>query len=82
MRQLEHIENLLTKPANKEVAFNEVNKAIELLKLEATKEKKSLLKGSAEKLQILTYMMQKQHLRNLPKNYKFLHNKLDKETEK
>ncbi len=54
-----------------ETAFNEVNKAIELLKLEVrtdcSKEKKSLLKESAENLQMLTQMM-RQGNRNLEKD--------------
>ena len=54
-----------------ETAFNEVNKAIELLKLEvrtdSSKEKKSFRKESAEKLQMLTQEM-KQGNRNLEKN--------------
>ena len=54
-----------------ETAYNEVSKAIELLKLEVrttcSKGKKSLLKESAENLQILTQMM-KQGDRNLEKN--------------
>lgn len=86
MRQLEHIEDLLVKPANEETAFNEVNKAIELLKLEAetncSKEKKNFLKETAEKLQIITHMMKQQHLRKLTRNYKLLHNKLGKEIER
>lgn len=54
-----------------ETAFNEVNKVIELLKLEVrtncSKERRSLLKESAEKLQMLAQEM-RQGNRNLEKS--------------
>lgn len=73
----EKCEELLSSACNSlndydvETAFNEVNKAIELLKLEVrtecSKEKKNFFKESAEKLKMLTQEM-KEGNRNLEKN--------------